>query len=248
MEVLAMHKQAFTFCVTGCRSQLVSWIMLIVLLCSLAPSLSFAQQPTVTITSLSGTVLVNGQTGSPGTILNAGDAIETQANASVVLQFSDGSQMELGESTQLDLAELIETDTGARVSKVKLAWGWLQAHLSAGHQKEGSKFDVETPNALVGVKFSDPKFFINHDLQERATEVKALTVALDVLNRVTGEQIVVPVGSTAIITSLGTQLIAGATSGILSAKTVVIGAGTLALVGGGVALATSGSGGKLHVE
>jgi hypothetical protein len=122
-----------------------------------------AQQPTATIRALKGTVLVNGQPQGEGTVLRAQDIIETQAGSSLVLELSDGSQLELGENTQVDIAELSQTATGARRSRVKLAWGWIRARLSPGHQKEGSSFDVETPNALAGVKFSDPWFEVSYD-------------------------------------------------------------------------------------
>jgi hypothetical protein len=56
---------------------------------------------------------------------------------------------------------------------------------------------------------------------------------------------VVPVGSTAVITALGIELITGAAGGVLSTKTIAIGAGALAAAGGIAAVAaSSGDGGN----
>jgi len=172
--------------------------------------------PTATISAVSGTVLVNGQEQEEGTILIAGDVIETQAEASMVLEFSDGSQLELGENTKLDIAELSQTATGVRVSRVKMAWGWLRAKLSPGHQQAGSSFDIETPNALVGMKFSQPDVEVSYDPAKEETIAIAHTVNLVVKNLLTGETVLVPVGATAIITALGIEVL----SRIADAETI----------------------------
>jgi hypothetical protein len=156
------------------------------------PALSNAQQPTATITSLSGTVRVTVQgkepvTATVGRILNRGDTIQTQTGANVVLTLSDGSELRIGEETNLDVAVLSQQSTGARVSRLKLAWGRIRAFLSPGHQKEGSSFDVETPNAVVGVKFSEPDIEVIYDPETRSTIVRAYTVAVSVTNLMTKE-------------------------------------------------------------
>ena len=145
------------------RRHVLVWILLIMFLCFSFPSVSMAQQPTATISTLSGTVLVNGQEGGKGAVLTAGDVIETQAGATVVLELSDGSLLELGEHTKVDLADLAQTATGARVSLIKLLWGRLRAKLSPGHQQAGSSFEIETPNALVGVTFSEPDVEVSYN-------------------------------------------------------------------------------------
>jgi len=232
--------------------------MLTILSFSFVPSVSLAQQPTATINTLSGTVLVNGQEQGKGTVLSAGDVVETQAGASVVLELSDGSLLELGENTKLDIAALSQTATGARISRVKMAWGWIRAKLSPGHQKEGSTFDIETPNALVGVKFSQPDVEVSYDPAKQETVALALTVALAVKNLLTDEEKIIPVGSIAVITALAIKVTAGAaatgaivaeatgagaTAGMSTTTKVAIGAGALAAAGGVAALAVGGDGG-----
>ncbi len=120
------------------------WTLLAIFSFSFVPSASFAQQPTATISALSGDVLVSGQAATVGTALRTGDTIQTQAGASAVVALSDGSEIQLGEKTQINIDDLSQTGTGARASSIKVLAGWLRALLSPGHQQEGSSFIIET--------------------------------------------------------------------------------------------------------
>lgn len=181
--------------------------------------------PTATISAVSGTVLVNGQEQGIGTILIAGDIIETQAGATVELELSDGSWLELSENTKLDIAELSQTATGGRVSRIKMAWGWIRAKLSPGHQQEDSSFDIETPNALIGVKFSEPDVEVGCEPEGPdvpkggQTVVYAIGTALSVINRETGEKTIVSIGFMAIVTAFGTEVIKIASTEALDTET-----------------------------
>jgi hypothetical protein len=158
------------------------WVIAtITLIFSFMCTRSFAEQPTVTISSLNGDVQVALQgkgtmAAATGTVLQAGDTIQTLSGAEAVLELSDGSELELGENTSIDIAELIQESTGARTSRVKLLWGWIRATLSAGHQEEGSSFTIETPNALIGVKFSQPIVEVGYDPTTDTTTIDAQTV------------------------------------------------------------------------
>lgn len=246
---IVMQRTSLQFRSVDFRYKGFVWLTLIVFCLSFVPSSSLAQQPTATINTLNGTALVNGQAANAGMILNAGDVIETQSGASVILELSDGSQLEVGENTRLDLAELSQTASGARVSRVKLVWGWLRARLSPGHQAGGSAFDIETPNALIGVKFSQPDVEVSYDLEKHETVGLARTMALSAKNLMTNEEIIVPVGSTVIITDTTIKIIAGlvslekadeaakaeaeaAKAGADAAATGATGAGTAATIGG----------------
>jgi len=181
----------------------VSGILLSVLLC-FSPIVS-AQQPTATISALKGNVLVSIQgkesvTATVDTVLQAGDVIETKADAEVLLTLSDGSTLDLGENTKLDMSVLAqEPQSKARVSRLKLLWGKIRATLSPGHQKEGSSFDVETPNALVGVKFSKPDVEVIYDPETETTYIMLYTVEGIVTNLLTRETKRVPRGGRAIV-------------------------------------------------
>lgn len=161
------------------------------------PSLLEAQQqPTVVISEFSGKVLVSLQGKTPveadiGMLLQAGDSIEIQRNSSASLQLSEGSQLQLGQNTKIQLADLLQTETGARRSRISLAWGRIRAFLTPGHQKEGSRFDIETPNAQVGVKFSQPDVEVAYDLNTKISVARAYTVPISVKNLVTGAEIAV---------------------------------------------------------
>ena len=72
---------------------------------------------------------------------------------------------------------------------MKLLYGRFRAFLSQDHQKEGSEFKIETPNAQVGVKFSKPDIEIRYEQSEEITTVCAYTVGISVTNLTSGAQI-----------------------------------------------------------
>jgi len=201
--------------------------MIAVIGASVLPSVSMAQQPTATLTAVTGTVLVNGQALGAGAILSAGDIIETQAGAHVVLQLSDGSVLELGENTKLDFAELSQTTSGVRVSRIKLAWGWVRAKLSPGHQGEGAAFDIETPNALMGIKFSLPQIWVGYDSVTMKTVGLGETAAYTATNTLTNETVEGPAGSTVVVTNTTITVLAGLLSTV-SIGNKIIDTGTTA--------------------
>lgn len=178
---------------------------LITIISLLFQSTSTAQQPTATISTLKGTVTISLQGKAPvnateGIVLQQGDIIETQAGAEVVLILSEGSELRLGQNTKIDIAALSQrSQTKARTSKIKLLYGRIRAFLSPGHQKEGSSFTVETPNALAGVKFSRPVIDVSYDPSTETSLFKAYTVALEITNRMTREFRQVPRESQAIV-------------------------------------------------
>jgi hypothetical protein len=252
--------------ITSLRSRGLAWMTLWIFFCSFAPSISLAQQPTATIESFSGAVLVNGVQQEQGMILQAGDVIDTAEDSIVVLKLSDGSLLEIQENTRVDLATLLQTSTGARVSRVKLLWGEIRAKLSGKHQQTGSSFDIETPNALIGVKFSSPDVGGSYDPEKNESRAFAYTVPLQVTNLLTNEVALVPVGSMAVISAVGIQIMTLTAAGVttagsigaeatkmgtttegllagMSTKTVaIVGAGALVGVGGLVAIAGGGNG------
>jgi hypothetical protein len=248
-----MCKTSSYFRISVFRNRVVAWMLLVIFVSSFAPSLSLAQQATATIRTLSGNVLVSGQVAKLGIVLSAGDTIETQAGASVVLVLSDGSELQLGEHTQVNLVDLRQTASGARVSRLKMMWGRIRAKLSPGHQQAGSSFDIETPNALVGVKFSQPDVEVSYDPAKQETIGIAHTVELIAINLLTNEKIIVPVGSSVIIVGLLMKVIAGTTAAAIAAGTTTattgttvattatgIGTGTMVAIGVGVAAAAGG--------
>ncbi len=182
---------------------LVTTGFLLSLLCF--PALVSAQPPTATISSVSGTVLVSMQGKAPGAatvgmVLHAGDIIETQAGAQAELTLSEGSELRLRPNTKIDIAALTQRPkTKARKSRIKLLYGKLRTFLSPGHQEEGSSFEIETPNALAGVKFSQPDFEGEYIPETKTSIFRWYTVGGSVLNAVTKERKGVPKGHQAIV-------------------------------------------------
>lgn len=165
----------------------------IVLLLFLGVEPLCAQQPAATISSVDGTVFVSvqGQTPIPaaiGSVLQAGDILETGAGSHVLLTLSEGSELRLGQNTKVDIALLAQRPgTKVRQSRIKLLWGKLRASLSSGHQEEGSSFEVETPNTLAGVKFSQPVIEAQYDPLTELTIIEAYTVDVVLRHLVTQE-------------------------------------------------------------
>ena len=164
-----------------------------------------AQEPTATVNSMSGTVLVSIQgqdaiAATVGTTLQSGDVLETQSGASVTLVLSEGSELNIGQDTRIDIAQLARRpETKARTSRIKLLYGKFRAFLSPGHQKEGATFDIETPNAMAGVKFSLPEVFVSYDPNTETTVIDAVTVEVIARNLISKEIKRLPAGYRAII-------------------------------------------------
>ena len=134
-------------------------------------------------------------------MLKAGDVIQTRPGAEVELTLSDGSIVSIGEKTELDIAMLgLEPETKVRTSRLKLLYGHLRAFLSPGHQEEGSSFTVETPNAQVEVKFSEPDVEVSYDPETQTTIARAYTVDISVINTLTEAEVKsIPKGHQAIV-------------------------------------------------
>ena len=167
-------------------------------------SLAAAQQPTATITALTGSAAMSVQgkqaEAKIGMVLRQGDTLQTQAGATATLTLSDGSVINLGENTNMNIDELWQSPEGARKSRLKVLWGKIRMFLSPGHQKEGSAFVTETPNAQVGVKFSQPSVEVTYEPETKTTIVRAYTVDVSVINLLTKAEVErMPRGHQAII-------------------------------------------------
>jgi len=160
-------------------------------------SVSGAQESTVRVILQVGEVL--GPGGEPvkyGTVLGPGDTIETGSGASAVLEFSDGSQLEIGEKTKFDLAVLTQdANTGARTSRIKLLWGRVKGFLS---REEEQSFEIEAPYIQAGVQFSEPTFEVFYDVTVEKTIIYSSTVELRVTHLPTGETMTITRGTTVV--------------------------------------------------
>lgn len=125
----------------------------------LAPR-AWAQLYAGSITALNGNVVIEraGRSipGIYGTNLQVGDKLTTDAKSRVTIGLSDGSQIELTESSTLVLTENTLNPDGSRAStKVTLLGGLVRSfvRVAAG---AAPNFEVDTPNAVAsarGTKF-----------------------------------------------------------------------------------------------
>lgn len=86
-----------------------------------------------------------------GAELRAGDRLETGVHGKIKATLSDKSVVAIGAGTQLQVSDLTVDDKG-RTGRVKVAAGrfWMQITKWTG--KGTSHYDVETPNAVAGVR------------------------------------------------------------------------------------------------
>jgi len=119
-----------------------------------------AEQFAGSITALNGTVAIEraGKSipGIYGTTLQVSDRLTTDAKSRVTIGLSDGSQIELTESSTLVLTENTLNPDGSRAStKVTLLGGLVRSVVRAA-VGGAPNFEVHTPNAVAaarGTKF-----------------------------------------------------------------------------------------------
>ena len=129
-------------------------LALIVILAS-APY-SRAQQYAGSITALSGNVSIDrgGSSflGVYGTALQVSDKLTTDPNGRVTIGLSDGSQIELAESSTLVLTENLLNPDGSRASTKVTLLGGLVRSLVRVAANGAPNFEVDTPNAVAAAR------------------------------------------------------------------------------------------------
>jgi len=137
------------------RLTLVSALVVVLFLVAIAAR-GFAQTPVAgTISTASGTVQVQRATGllpaGPGTPVNVGDRIITGPGGHAVITLTDGSQLELGESSNLVIDNHALAPAGGRAAtQVSLFGGALRSVVNATGGVPN--FEVHTPNAVAAVR------------------------------------------------------------------------------------------------
>jgi len=98
-------------------------------------------------------VTTGGKTGAlaKGATVHENDVIETQPGAKVELEMKDGSVVRVGPASKLELKAAHFGDTGEKSFSAKLMFGRVWSKVSGLIGKE-SKFEVETDNAVAGVR------------------------------------------------------------------------------------------------
>jgi outer membrane protein OmpA-like peptidoglycan-associated protein len=168
------------------------------------PALMAEEVPTATIVDIKGTVVIytseQFSVARVGMVLQAGDELITQDDAEAILEFSDGSRLTIAEHADIKLDTLLKDEqTGARVSRLKLWWGKVRSVVAPGHQAPGSEFTVQTPNALAGVKFSEPDSEMQFNPSNWRTQVHAYKFDLELTNLSTGVTATILEGQTGVV-------------------------------------------------
>lgn len=186
------------------RVRVFLFMLLIGGLLGISPGRASAQVP-ATIQLVTGTVQVSIQGGaaSPaavGNILNAGDTLRTGPGSEAVIQLSDGSTLQLGENSSLDISTLAQNlQTGSRTSYFKLLFGKVRALISEEHKIPGSEFNVETPNAIAGVKFTIFTTTYDPILEETTVETEVGEVLLTAIRRLECPSVRIEADNTGIV-------------------------------------------------
>ena len=129
---------------------------LAVMLAMTTATRTLAQTPAAgSITSASGAVQVQSSAGTAnagsGTALNVGDRIITGPGGHAVITLTDGSQLELGESSNLVIDNHSLAPSGGRAAtQVSLFGGVLRSVVNA--TGGARNFEVHTPNAVAAVR------------------------------------------------------------------------------------------------
>jgi len=115
----------------------------------------FAQTAAGTVSAASGAVQIQRSSGliaaTSGTPVNVGDRIITGAGGHAVVTLTDGSQLEIGESSNMTLDNHTLAPSGGRAAtQVSLFGGVLRSVVSAGGGTPN--FEVHTPNAVAAVR------------------------------------------------------------------------------------------------
>jgi hypothetical protein len=134
---------------------IVALVAFLVVLLTPAPH-AWAQTSAGSISALNGAVTIErfGKSIPPvqGTALQVGDKPTTGPNSRVSISLSDGSQLELNDSSALVLTENILNPDGSRAStKVTLLSGLVRALVKIGPGSPPN-FEVHTPNAVASAR------------------------------------------------------------------------------------------------
>ena len=120
-------------------------------------------RPIAALKSVSGMVKIVRNDGNraqavPGNLLYTGESMFTSDNSSAVLLFTDGSQLKVGENTDITISGQRESD-GQLNASVKLPLGNLWAKVT----RRETRFEVETPSSVASVKGTEFAVIVNPD-------------------------------------------------------------------------------------
>lgn len=155
------------------RSEAVRGLFLVVAALLLCVRAAWAQG-IGTIASLEGSVEI-GRAGvwtaaTIGGSIELGDAIRTGSPGRVRLVFQDGSVLTVADATEFVIDDYeFDPNQGLFRSAIRLLQGKLRALVSDYFQAPGANYEIDTPNASVGVRGTT--FVVTYDATTDVTEV-----------------------------------------------------------------------------
>jgi hypothetical protein len=137
------------------RKLAISASLVVVALLMFAPQ-TWAQASVGTVGVVNGNVTVvragNSIPTAAGTALRVGDKLTTGPKSRMTINLTDGSQLELNESSTLVLTEYVLNPDGSRAStKITLLGGLVRSLVHLG-PSSSPNFEVHTPNAVASAR------------------------------------------------------------------------------------------------
>lgn len=118
-----------------------------------------------------------------GTRLQAGDAIRTGPEASITLQFADGSEFLVLPNSHVVMDSISAYgDTGMVDTRLRLPRGRLNGQI-APRKGPGTRFEIQTPAAISAVRGTDYRISMTPKTSQSQTEVLTGKVAVQGANR-----------------------------------------------------------------
>lgn len=129
-------------------------IVILVFFIGINPSPLFAADNFASFRDVTGEVLLMRQGSLPavraksGDMLSSGDIVRTKKDSSAEVLFKDGARIKVSPNSRVDMGQYYEGQNKNRVN-MKLSRGKVAALVP---QSAGRQFEVQTPNAICGVR------------------------------------------------------------------------------------------------
>jgi hypothetical protein len=142
-----------------------------------------AQSESGRVAAILGTMeIVRGGTSEPATIgapVFSGDQLRTGGNDQAKVVFQDDSVLDLAPGTEVLLVKQVFERTGHRLeSRLRLSKGKLRAWVGEAYRGPRSRYEVETPTAIIAVRGTE--FIVAYDSTAEETAVVCMAGEVEV--------------------------------------------------------------------
>jgi hypothetical protein len=163
------------------RERMISTILCLVAI-AMAAGVQ-AQSESGRVAAILGTMeIVRGGTSEPATIgapVFSGDQLRTGGNDRAKVVFHDDSVLDLAPGTEVLLVKQVFERTGHRVeSRLRLSKGKLRAWVGEAYRGPRSRYEIETPTAIIAVRGTE--FIVAYDSTAEETAVVCMAGEVEV--------------------------------------------------------------------